>query len=160
MTPCSCSARATCAFVGEALLAIFAEESDTETVNHALRAVRAALGLVDAARGVQQYLAERYPGRTLPRFDVNVALHTGTVTLAVLQDPLHGGTPQTLPVGDAISATMLLQRQAKALGWPIVASVAALRPITGAVRTGARAMLNLPGRAEPMDTVQLVGLAL
>ena len=72
-------------FVGEALLAIFAEESDTHTVNHALRAVRAALGLVDAARGVQDYLDSLYPGRTLPPFSVNVALHTGTVTLAVLR---------------------------------------------------------------------------
>lgn len=147
-------------FVGEALLAIFAEESDTETVNHGLRAVRAALGLVDAARGMQKYMASQYPGRTLPPFSVNVALHAGTVALAVLQDPLHGGPPQTLPVGDAVSAAMLLQKQGRALGWPIVASVAALRPITGAVRTGARAMLNLPGRAEPMDAVQLVGLAL
>jgi hypothetical protein len=46
------------------------------------------------------------------------------------------------------------------LGWPIVASVAALRPIAGAVRTEARALLNLPGRTEPVDAVQLVGLAL
>jgi DNA-binding response OmpR family regulator len=147
-------------FVGEALLAIFAEESDTRTVNHGLRAVRAALGLVDAARGVQDYLNSRYPGRALPPFSVNVALHTGTVTLAVLRDPLHGGTAQTLPVGDVVSTTLLLTRQARMLGWPIVASVAALRPIAGAVRTEARALLNLPGRTEPVDAVQLVGLAL
>ena len=50
---------------------------------------------------------------------------------------------------------MLLQKQGRALGWRIVASVAALRPITGAVRTGARALLTLPGRAEPMDAVEL-----
>ena len=147
-------------FVGEALLAVFAGETDTRTVNHQLRAVRAALGLVDAARGMQEYLAARYPGRALPPFEVNVALHTGAVALAVLQDPLHGGPPQTLPVGDAVSAVMLLQKKGRALGWAIAASVAALRPITGAVRTGARALLTLPGRSEPMDAVELLGLAL
>ncbi len=91
---------------------------------------------------------------------MNVAVHTGPVALTVLQDPLHGGPAQTLPVGDAVSATMLLQKQGRTLGWHIIASVAALRPITGAVKTGARAMVDLPGRSLPMDAVELVGLAL
>ena len=142
------------------VLAIFAAESDTRTVNHGLRAAKAALGLVESTRGIHEYLEARYPGRKLPRFEVNVALHTGTVALAVLQDPLHGGAAQTLPVGDAVSATMLLQKQGRALGWHIIASVAALRSITGAVRTGARALVDLPGRTLPMDAVELVGLAL
>jgi CheY-like chemotaxis protein len=147
-------------FVGEGLLAIFAADSDTRTVNHGLRAARAALGLVDSTRGIQEYLQARYPDRKLPPFAVNVALHTGAVALTVLKDPLHGSVAQTLPVGDAVSAAMLLQKQGRALGWPIIASVAALRPVTGAVKTGARAMVDLPGRSAPMDAVELVGLAL
>ena len=146
-------------FVGEGALAVFAASTDTHTVNHSLRAVRAAIGLVDSGRGINAYLAGRYPGRDLPPFEINVALHTGTVTLTLLNDPLHG-TAQVLPVGDAISATMLLQKQARALGWPVAASVAALRAITGAVRTGRRAMLQLPGRLAPVDAIELVGLAL
>ncbi|HSI54732.1 MAG: response regulator [Ramlibacter sp.] len=147
-------------FVGEGLLAIFASDTDTQTVNHCLRAAKAALGLVDSTRGIHEYLESRYPGRLLPSFKVNVALHTGPVALARLQDPLHGGAAQTLPVGDAVSATMLLQKQGRDLGWHIIASVAALRSVTGAVETGRRAMVTLPGRAEPMDAVELVGLAL
>jgi CheY-like chemotaxis protein len=146
-------------FVGEGLLAIFASESDTQTVNHGLRAARAALGLVESTRGIDEYLKARYPGRKLPAFQVNVALHAGPVALTVLEDPLHGGAAQTLPVGDAVSATMLLQKQGRVLGWPIVASVAALRSVTGAVRTGTRAMIDLPGRTLPMDSVELLGLA-
>jgi CheY-like chemotaxis protein len=145
-------------FVGEGLLAVFASDTDTRTVNHGLRAARAALGLVESTRGIDEYLKARYPGRQLPRFEVNVALHTGPVALTVLQDPLHGGPAQTLPVGDAVSATMLLQKQGRALGWPIIASVAALRSVTGAVKTGARAFVELPGRSLPMDAVELVGL--
>ncbi len=146
-------------FVGEGALAVFAATTDTHTVNHSLRAVRAAVGLVDSGRGINQYLESRYPGRELPPFEINVALHTGTVTLTSLNDPLHG-TAQILPVGDAVSAAMLLQKQARTLGWPVAASVAALRPITGAVRTGRRALLQLPGRSAPMDAIELVGLAL
>ncbi|MBC7603266.1 MAG: response regulator [Ramlibacter sp.] len=145
-------------FVGEGLLAIFAETADTKTVNHALRAARAALGLVDSARGIQEYLEQKFPSRSLPKFEVNVALHSGDVSLTVLRDPLHGTAAQTLPVGDAVSATMQLQKAGRAHGWPIVASVAALRAITGAVRTGERAMVDLPGRSMPMDAAELVGL--
>jgi class 3 adenylate cyclase len=146
-------------FVGQGLLAVFAPDADTKTVNHALRAARAALGLVESAHGIQRFLATHYPGRALPAFDASVALHEGLVTVARLQDPLHGGEPQLLPVGDAVSAAMLLQKQAHALGWPVAASAEALRSMTGAVRTGARSLIDLPGRAAPLDAVQLVGLA-
>ncbi|MEP6792355.1 MAG: adenylate/guanylate cyclase domain-containing response regulator, partial [Ramlibacter sp.] len=110
--------------------------------------------------GINQYRGSLYAGRNLPRFEVTVALHTGPVTLTVLQDPLHGGNAQTLPVGDAVSATMLLQKQGRALGWPIISSVAALRAVTGAVKTGRRAMVDLPGRSAPMDSIEVTGLAL
>jgi class 3 adenylate cyclase len=146
-------------FVGEGALAIFAATSDTHTVNHSLRAVRAAIGLVDSGRGINKYLGARYPGRDLPSFEINVALHAGAVTLTSLQDPLHG-TAQVLPVGDAVSATMLLQKQARGLGWPVAASVVALRAITGAVRTGPPLHAGPSGRSAPVDAIELVGLAL
>ncbi len=147
-------------FVGEGLLAIFAAEADTRTVSHGLRAAKAAHGLVESTRGIREYLDKTYPGRQLPPFEVNVALHTGPVALTVLQDPLHGGPAQTLPVGDAVSATMQLQKQAQALGWHIVASAAVMRSVMGAVKTGARAMVELPGRSQPMDAVELLGLVI
>jgi CheY-like chemotaxis protein len=146
-------------FVGEGLLAIFAPGDDSRTTNHALRAARAALGLVESARGVQKFLAQRHPGATLPRFEASVALHAGDVTLAELSDPLHGSARQLLPVGDAVSATMLLQKQSHAMGWAACASIDALRSVTGAVRTGARALVTIPGRQAPIDAVELIGLA-
>ena len=142
-------------FVGEGVLAIFARDDDTRTVSHTLRAVRAALGLVDSARGVQRYLETHHAGRGLPRFEPRVAVHAGDVTLTVLQDPLHGDAAQTLPVGDAVTTAIAMQRAAHHLGWSIVASVDAVRAVTGAVRTGARAMLTLPGRSMPIDAVEL-----
>jgi CheY-like chemotaxis protein len=146
-------------FVGEGLLAVFTDDTNTRTVNHALRAARTALGLAESARGLRKQLEANYAGRGLPPFAVNVALNTGPVTLTVLQDALDGSA-QTLPVGDAVSATLQLQQQAQALEWPIVMGVATLRMITGAVRTGRRALLDVPGRPQPLDAVELAGLAL
>ncbi|MGE3347073.1 MAG: response regulator [Ramlibacter sp.] len=147
-------------FIGEGLLAVFVDSADTKSVNHGLRAARAALGLVESAHAIRQYLQAQYPGRNLPRFEVNVALHSGPVTLTVLQDPLHGTSAQTLPVGDVVSATMLLQKETRALGWAISASVTTLRSVTGAVRIDRRALIELPGRSTPMDAAELVALAL
>jgi class 3 adenylate cyclase len=147
-------------FVGEGLLAIFAPGEDTQTVNHSLRAVRTALGLAESARGVQRFIESHYPGRALAKFEASIALHCGDVTLTQLADPLHGATPQLLPVGDAVSATMQLQKRSHELGWPVAASVDAVRSVTGAVRTGARALVDLPGRKAAMDAVEVLGLAL
>ncbi len=146
-------------FIGEGLLAIFTDDTNTRTVNHALRAVRTALGLVETSHAIGKYMETAYGSRRLPPFGVNVALITGPVTLTHLEDPLHGGR-QRLPVGDVVSATMLLQKQARALGWPIAVSVTTLRSVTGAVRTGRRAMIDLPGRSQPVDAAELEGLAL
>lgn len=74
-------------FVGEGLLAVFVNSTDTDTVNSGLRASKAAVGLIDAAQRVQGFLAGQFPGRTLPRFEVSVGLNSGPVTLAKLEDP-------------------------------------------------------------------------
>ncbi|UUZ69582.1 hypothetical protein LP416_09175 [Polaromonas sp. P2-4] len=145
-------------FVGEALLAIFVDSTDTLSVNHGLRAARAALGMVDAAKRVQRYIEGHFFDQALPPFAVSVALHSGAVSLAKLQDPLHGEV-RILPVGDTVNSTLLLQKQTSTTGWTVVASVPMLRGVTGAVKTGARALISLPGRTQPMDAAELLSLA-
>lgn len=103
-------------FIGEGLLSVFTDSTDTRSVNHGLRAVRAVLGLVDSAHRMRHFLQTQFAGRALPRFAINVALHSGPVTLSRLVDPLHATPARTLPVGDAVSATLLLQKQAPAPG--------------------------------------------
>lgn len=145
-------------FIGEGLLAVFTDDTNTRTVNHGLRAARSALGLIESSRAIGRYLQQTYPARMLPSFSVNIALHAGPVALTHLRDPLHGAT-QKLPVGDAVHVAILLQRQAHALGWPVAASVTMLRSVTGAVRIGRRALVELPGRSQPLDAAELVELA-
>jgi DNA-binding response OmpR family regulator len=146
-------------FVGEGLLAVFTDSSDTRSVNHGLRAARAAVGLMDSALRVRHYQQQQFGARELPRFDISVGLHAGAVTLARLQDPLHGSAIQTLPVGEAVTSAIQLQKQAAPLGWTIAASMTMLRSVTGAVRVGARTFLSLPGRPDAMDAAELLGLA-
>jgi class 3 adenylate cyclase len=143
-------------FVGEGLLAVFVESNDTQSVKHGLRASRAALGLVDSAQRMRHYLQTRFANRKLPQFKVSVALHSGPVVLARMEDPLNGGPTQILPVGDAVSATMLLQKQAQALDWTIVASQTLLASVQDMVKIGRHAAVALPDRALPVEAAELL----
>ena len=147
-------------FIGEGLLAVFVDTTNTHSVNHGLRAARAALGLTESAHAMRQFMQDRYPNRKLPRFEISVALHSGPVTLTTLQDPLHGDSAHVLPVGDAVTTTIQLQKRAAALGWGIAASVTMLRGVTGAVKLDRRAMIDLPGREVPIDAAELTALDL
>ncbi len=146
-------------FVGEGLLAIFAAISDTQSVGHGLRAARAALGLADSACGIRRQLDQRYADRKLPRFEVSMALHGGAVTLTHLQDPLHDAHAQILPVGDAVTTTMLLQEQVHRQGWTVGASANVVRSVASAVQVGRQARLQLPGRSALVDAFELQSLA-
>ena len=129
-------------FVGRALLSIFVYSADTLSVNHALRAARSALGIVDADKQVDIYLQSRFANRCLCAFGVCVALHSGPVAPTGLQEPLHGET-RILPAEDANKPTFLLQQQAALIGWSVIASVSMLRGITEALKTGGLAMFSL-----------------
>jgi CheY-like chemotaxis protein len=144
-------------FVGDGMLCVFVDAGDTHSVNHGLRAVRAAVGLTDATRRLDVYIKQHFEGRGLPPFALSIALQSGPVAFAKLGG-LFGGGGQTTPVGDSVTVALKLFAGQPALDWTIAASVQTARLVMGAVRTGKRAMVNLPGRNMPSDSVEIVGL--
>jgi DNA-binding response OmpR family regulator len=144
-------------FVGDGMLCVFVDAGDTHSVNHGLRAVRAAVGLTDATRRIDAYVKQRFGDRGLPPFKLNIAMHSGPVAFAKL-DGLFGSTGQTTPVGDTVTVALKLFGGQPALGWTIAATVQAARTVTGAVRTGARALVQTPGRSMQVDVVEITGL--
>ncbi len=143
-------------FVGDGMLCVFVDAGDTHSVNHGLRAVRAALGLTDATLRIDAYVKQRFGDRGLPAFALSVALHSGPIAFAKLSG-LFSNTGNTTPVGDSVTVALKLFAGHPTLNWTIAASVQTARLVTGAVRTGRRAMVNLPGRNMPADTVEIVG---
>lgn len=144
-------------FVGDGMLCVFVDAGDTLSVNHGLRAVRAALGLKDAARQVGSFAAQQFVGRGLPIFGLNVALHSGPVAFTRLEG-LSGGNAQTTPVGDTVAGALRMFQGEPAIDWPVAASVPTARLVTGALRTGRRAMVKVAGRTHPLDVVEITGL--
>ncbi len=144
-------------FVGDGMLCVFVDSADTQSVNHGLRAVRAALGLAHATRRIDAYVAKNFGERGLPPFSLGVALHSGPVAFASL-DGLISRTGQTTPVGDTVAAALKLFQSEPRLDWAVAASVQAVRLVTGAVRTGQRALVQVPGGSKPMDAVEILGM--
>ena len=144
-------------FVGDGMLCVFVDAGDTLSVNHGLRAVRAALGLKDAAKQVSGFARQKFEGRGLPLFALNVALHTGPVAFAQLEG-MSGGHTQTTPVGDTVAAVLKMYQGEPLLDWPLAVSVQTLRQVTGAVRTDRRAMVKVAGRMHPLDVVEITSL--
>lgn len=145
-------------FVGDGMLCVFVDAHDTRSVNHGLRAMRAALGLADATKRIDAYVQQHFGGQDLPSFSLGVALHSGPVAFAGL-DGLVARSGQTTPVGDTVAVALKLFQSEPRLDWTIAASVQATRLVTGAVRTGRRALVQVAGRGRPLDAVEIVGLA-
>ena len=144
-------------FVGDGMLCVFVDAGDTLSVNHGLRAVRAALGLKDAAKRVSSFARQKFADRGVPLFALNVGLHSGPVAFTQLEG-MSGGNTQTTPVGDTVSAALKMFQGEPAIDWPLAASVQTMRQVMGAVRTERRAMVKVAGRTYPLDLVEITGL--
>ncbi len=144
-------------FVGDGMLCVFVDAGDTHSVNHGLRAVRAAVGLTDATRRIDSYVKQHFGDRNLPPFTLSIALHSGPIAFAKL-DGLFGSSGNTTPVGDTVTVALKLFAGQPALNWMIGASVQTARLVTGAVKIGARSLVNVPSRSPALDAVEILGL--
>jgi CheY-like chemotaxis protein len=144
-------------FVGDGMLCVFVDDNDTQSVSHALRAARAAVGLSDVTRRVDAYVKQQFPDRQMPAFALSVALHSGPVAFASLEGGF-GGRSQLTPVGDTVAAALGLFNAQPALDWRVAASAQTAHLLTGNVRSGRRAMVQLPGRPVAIDAVEILSL--
>jgi CheY-like chemotaxis protein len=129
--------------VGEGLLALFVPTGDTASMTHQRRALKSALALIRSSARVQQHIDQHHAGLKLPPFEMSVAVHSGPVTLARLNDSLNMEKPSVMPVGSTIKGVMLMQREAAMAQMGLVASEAALLDLIAEVSLGRGA--RIPG---------------
>ncbi len=144
-------------FVGDGMLCVFLESSVSTTVNHAFRAVKAALGLQDGCKRLDHFVKQRLGERGLPRFALNIALHSGPVTFTKL-DGLFASGMQSTPVGEAVSTALKFFQGSQPPDWGIAATVQTHILLNHAARTGKRAMVTVPGRQGAVDAIEILGL--
>jgi adenylate cyclase len=140
-------------FIGDAVMAVFG--SPAPHPDHARRAIRAALAMVEKAREFRTWMAQRFPDRGLPDFGIGIGLHTGEAVVGNI-----GATHrfEFTVIGDTVNIAARLESLSKELGWTIVASAAAIEAAGLGVVTGRRQELQVKGRREPVAVVELKGL--
>jgi CheY-like chemotaxis protein len=144
-------------FVGDGMLCVFVDSTDTHSVNHALRAVKAAIGLQEGCKRLDAFVKQQFGDRSLPAFRLNSALHSGPITFTKL-DGLFASSSQSTPVGEAVSTVLKFFHGAQPPDWSIAASVQTNILLNHAAKIGRRAMVNVPGRSGAVDAVEITGL--
>jgi CheY-like chemotaxis protein len=144
-------------FVGDGMLCVFVGSGDSQSVNHALRALKAALGLQDGCVRLDNFVRQRFGERGLPRFALNIALHSGPVTFTKL-DGLFSGSTQSTPVGEAVSTALKFFQGPQPPDWSIAATVQTSILLSHTASMGRRALVNVPGRQGAVDAVEIIGL--
>ena len=142
-------------FVGDGLMAVFADTLSESPLSASRRAVSAGLAMALAADEFRAWLAQRFPGRGLPDFAVGVGLHSGAITLCRM------GTADShdmVPVGDTVSLAARLEAVTRERGWTVLASQAVLAHAGPGIQTGTRDTLAVPGKQLTLEVVEITGL--
>ena len=142
-------------FIGDGIMAVFPHGEDEPAARQALRAIQAGLALSLVAHEFREWMRAQFPDRGLPDFAIGVGIHTGDVTLC---DVGTLGEHNFTALGDAVNIASRLEGQTKELGWPVVASGAAISAAGEAVVHGAHRVVHLRGRTKPVLVYQVLGL--
>lgn len=144
-------------FVGDGMLCVFVDTADTHSVNHALRATKAALGLQDGCRRIDSFIHQKFGDRGLPPFRLNVVMHSGPVIFTRL-DGLFAAGVQATPVGETVSTALKFFQNARNPDWAIAATIQTRLLLNQSVRVGRREMVSIAGRQGDVDAVEILSL--
>jgi class 3 adenylate cyclase len=142
-------------FIGDGLMAVFADSGNTTPLPQARRAISAALGMTLATHEFRSWLSWRFAQRGLPPFAIGIGLHSGEVTICRL------GTTQNkeiTPIGDTVNLAARLEAASKELGWTVVASDRVLQGAGPGVLTAGMTSLEVRGDKGFVEVAEIVGL--
>ena len=140
-------------FIGDAVMAIFG--SPVRHVDHARRALRAALQMAREAEEVKQWMRERFPDRGLPEFAIGIGVHSG---VAVIGDIGSVKRTEFTAIGDTVNAASRLEGVTKEMQCVLVASKACVAAAGEGVITGKQETIKVKGKDEPIEVFEVLGL--
>lgn len=139
-------------FIGDAVMAMFG--SPVPYPDHARRAAKAALGMIEAAEEFRGWMRERFPDRGLPEFAIGVGLHTGPV---ISGDIGTDRRREYTIIGDTVNTASRLEGMTKELGWKIVASRKTADAAGEGLIRGDGNSVMVKGRSGEVDVVEILG---
>jgi adenylate cyclase len=135
-------------FTGDGVMALFG--APQAYADHAPRAVRAALGMVQRLES----LNERWRARNVGPLHIGIGIHSGEVVAGLIgpDERVEYGA-----VGDAVNIASRIEQQTKELGATILVSGAVVTQLGAAFRRGREARVFLKGRADAMEVIEILG---
>jgi serine/threonine-protein kinase PpkA len=142
-------------FVGDGLMAVFADTLSGSPLPAPRRAISAALAMALATQEFRAWLEQRFPARGLPPFAIGIGLHDGEVRLCRM------GTDDSedlTPVGDTVGLAARLEATTRERGWTVLASGSVLAQAGPGIQTGTRDSIPLRGGLPALEVVEITGL--
>ena len=137
-------------FVGDGILAVFGAPADDP--EHGWQAVQTALAMQEAL----SRLNGRWQAAGRAPLSMGVAVHTGPVFAGYVGSPRK---KKYAALGDTVNTVARIEGLNRELGTAILVSGAALDGLRGRVQVSARGMMAVKGRTEPVEVLELHGLA-
>lgn len=138
--------------LGDGMMVLFA--SDDASYKHARAAIVAAMGIALAAYRFGDWIIRHHGEFALPKFAVGVGIHSGEMIETNIGPA--GGSAATL-IGDCVNIAARLEAQTKEIGWPVIASRATVETAGLGIITGRAVMLDLRGRSQQIEAVEITG---
>jgi adenylate cyclase len=138
-------------YIGDAVMAFWG--APQEQPDHALRACRAALGMIDRLDA----LREGWRRRGLPDVDVGIGINTGPMSVGFVgsQDRFYNYTV----LGDAVNLASRLEGANKAYGTRVILGAATYEEVKDAVVVRELDLVRVKGKREPVHIYELLALA-
>ena len=138
-------------YIGDAIMAFWG--APQEQPDHALRACRAALGMLDRLGT----LREGWRKRGLPDIDIGIGINTGPMSVGFVgsQDRFYNYTV----LGDAVNLASRLEGTNKQYGTRVILGAATYEEVRGAVVVRELDLVRVKGKREPVHIYELLALA-
>ncbi|TRZ91014.1 MAG: adenylate/guanylate cyclase domain-containing protein [Rhodocyclaceae bacterium] len=140
-------------FIGDAIMAEFG--APLAQIDHASRALRAAVALRAVAVEFRVWVKQRFAGRDLPEFDIGIGVHSGEAVVGNIGASVR---MEYTAIGDTVNIASRLEGKTKETGAHILASRDTVSMFGGELKTGALYCLTVKGRAEPVEAFEIVAL--
>lgn len=147
-------------FIGDAIMAVFG--APAAHIDHAERAIKAAVRLREIALEFDHWLKKRFPDKELPEFRIGVGIHTGKALVGNIGSPKR---MEYTAMGDVVNTASRLEGLSKTLGWVIVASEESVQYVTLARKKsgveadlviGNREVLKVKGREQDVVVCEII----
>ena len=141
-------------FLSDGMIAMF-EPRVEQPDDHAERALKGALLIVLAADSFRDWIAQRFPGRKLPKFAVGVGIHSGEVMICKMGSDT---VIETTIIGDTVNIAARLQTMTKVFGWSIATSRTCASIAGGRFQLGRDDMVIMKGKTLQIQAIEVIGL--